>query len=541
MSREPPSSVPPPPSERWSLPSGESVAREAVLDEQSSRERTSLWTALWMALLSGGALQLTRKQSAPHWVLTAALLLFAAVCAWVLFESRRERRLRPKRTLITGVFTVVVVLAAAAHLGVLSPMIGFLIVTVYYNSSGDAPFEGIIYGLSAVGYAALAGLSYVGVLPLTDVVLALAEQNDRALLGFTLVGEGLLYATYRMARQNRLATRTAMERLERAQRQVRQRDALLLEARGELQGASVGGAGRHTGATVDGFVVGDVIGRGATGEVYAAESRDGRPAALKILYPHLLEEDHVTRFKREAEITGKLESPHILRVLGSGSTGDGCPYVATELLAGEDLAQHLRERRRMELSRVVELTAQVARALSVAQESGIVHRDLKPQNVFWALGPEAERSWKVLDFGAAALAEGAGELTRGNAIGTPSYMSPEQTRGESVDHRSDVFALGAIAYRALTGQPAFAAPDAMSTMHRVNRVQPVRPSLLAELPPDVDAVLALALAKDKDQRFRSAATFAAALRDASRGELDEPYRAAATRLLQKHGWMQEVD
>jgi len=519
-----------------------SLATSLVVgEEQSARARTSLWTALWLAILAALALQLTRNKNVAHWVLTGTIIALALACAVVLFEARGKKLIAPRRMLVTGVMTVLVTLAATARLGVLTPTFAFLIVTVYYNSSGDSPYEGIIYALSAVGYLALVVLCYVGVIPLTGAVLAMVEQNDRALIGFGVVAEGMLFATYRMAKQNRMATLEAMERLERAQRQVQQREALLLEARAELAGAHAGRHGRFSGMRVGTYRAGELIGRGAMGEVYEAIGDDGGLAALKILHPELLEDaTHVARFMREAELTLQLESPHIVRVFGSGQTADGCPFVAMELLVGEDLGQHLRERKVMELPAVVEMMQQVARGLDLAQEKGIVHRDLKPQNLFWARDAAGTRQWKVLDFGIAALGEASGELTRGAAVGTPHYMSPEQTRGEAVDHRSDVFALGSISYRALTGQPAFAASDSMAAMYRVNRVQPVRPSLLAPLPPDVDAVIALSLAKDKAQRFRSASTFASALRDASRGELDEPFRAAARALLERHGWMQEI-
>ncbi len=529
-----------PPSERLSLFNTTVIARDAVAEEQRARERTSLWTAFWLAMLAAIALQLTRNKNVAHWVLTASIALHGLGCGSVLLESRRGRPIHSTRMLFTGVLTVLVVLAATAHLGVLTPMFGFLLVTVYYNSSGDAPYERVIYALSAIGYGCLVLLSLGGLLPLTESVVAMAEQNTRALVGFGIVGEGLLYATYRMARENRLATLTAIDRLERTKRQVLQRDALLLEARAEIEGARGGGVGRHTGSVVDEYEVFEVIGRGATGEVYRASHRDtGESAALKILYPHLMDDVNVARYVREGECTRLLHSPHILEWFGSGTASDGCPYVATELLQGEDLSHHLHARRSMALPAVVEMIGQIAQGLNVAQENGIVHRDLKPQNIFLTTGRNGERIWKVLDFGVASLVESSGELTRGAAIGTPNYMSPEQTRGGAVDHRSDVFALGSIAYRALTGQPAFAAADSMSTMYRVNRVQPAKPSWLAPLPKDVDAVLALALAKDRENRFRSASTFAAALRDASRSELDEPYRAAASEVLAAHGWMQD--
>ncbi|MFO0567964.1 MAG: serine/threonine-protein kinase [Polyangiaceae bacterium] len=526
---------------RETEPSVSLATTHVVGEEQSARARTSLWTALWLALLAALALQLTRNKNVTHWVLTGTILLLALACSAVLWEARGKALVDPRRLLITGVMVVLVTLAATARLGVLSPTFAFLIVTVYYNSSGDSPYEGIIYALSAVGYSVVVGLCYFGVLPLTKAVLAMSEQNNRALLGFGIVAEGMLFATYRMAKQNRMATLVAMERLERAQRQVQQRDALLLEARAELAGAHAGRHGRHSGTQVGGYLIGSLVGRGAMGEVYEATASDGSQAALKILHPELLEDaTHVARFVREAELTERLASPHIVKVLGGGKTKDGCPYVAMELLLGEDLGEYLREHRTLALPATVDMVLQVARGLDTAQEKGIVHRDLKPSNLFLARDASGRQSWKVLDFGVAALGEAAGELTRGAAVGTPHYMSPEQTRGEPVDHRSDVFALGAITYRALTGQPAFAASDSMAAMYRVNHVQPTRPSLLVPLPADVDAVIALALAKEKSVRFRSASTFASALRDASRGELDEPFRVAARALLARHPWMREI-
>ncbi len=196
----------------------------------------------------------------------------------------------------------------------------------------------------------------------------------------------------------------------------------------------------------------------------------------------------------------------------------------------------LREHKRIGLQRTLELVTQVAQALSVAQEAGIVHRDLKPQNLYLIESTEKGRLWKVLDFGVAAISAGTGALTQGAAVGTPGYMAPEQARGQPVDHRADVFSLGAIAYRSLTGRPAFAAPDSLATLYQVLHVQPVRPGDLLKAPDDVDLALALALSKDKEKRFRSATTFASALRDASRGELDEPFRVAARAVLTTHPW-----
>jgi serine/threonine protein kinase len=149
---------------------------------------------------------------------------------------------------------------------------------------------------------------------------------------------------------------------------------------------------------------------------------------------------------------------------------------------------------------------------------------------------EPERSWKVLDFGVSRFDGSSTTLTRDGVVGTPSYMAPEQARGEEVDHRVDVFALGVIAYRVLTARPPFTGEDAFATMYNVSYRQPHKPSDHVTLDPDVDLVLALVLAKDKERRFASALTFVAALRDAFRGELDSRMRDDAERLLASEPW-----
>jgi serine/threonine-protein kinase len=142
----------------------------------------------------------------------------------------------------------------------------------------------------------------------------------------------------------------------------------------------------------------------------------------------------------------------------------------------------------------------------------------------------------VLDFGVSKMNEVAGTLTHGAIVGTPGYMSPEQARGKPVDHRSDVFSLAVLAYRSLTGRPPFHAADPLGTTYQVVHAMPVCPTDLVKIHEDIDLVLAIGLAKDREHRFRSATSFAAALRDASRGELDERMRAAARDLLRHHPW-----
>jgi serine/threonine-protein kinase len=183
-----------------------------------------------------------------------------------------------------------------------------------------------------------------------------------------------------------------------------------------------------------------------------------------------------------------------------------------ERLRGEDLAQMLRRIGKLSSSDVVELVRQVGRGLEAAKAAGVVHRDLKPQNVFRHETGEGDAIvWKVLDFGVAKAEAHSGTLTVNELVGTPQYMAPEQARRETVDHRTDLYALGAIAYRALTGHPPFAGRDFAEVLMRVMTEMPDRPSTLVRLPREVDLVLAIALAKNPGDRFATATELADAL------------------------------
>jgi len=209
-----------------------------------------------------------------------------------------------------------------------------------------------------------------------------------------------------------------------------------------------------------------------------------------------------------------------------------------ELLRGHDLSWHLERRGAFSIDEVVGVVEQVALGLEAARVAGIVHRDLKPRNLFFAESGGGQRIWKILDFGISKLGDPDGtHQTRDMIVGTPGYMAPEQAAGREVSHKTDLFALGAIIYRTLTGRPAFTGDHVAETMFQVAHAMPPRPSELAPtLPADVDLVLAIALAKAPGDRFESAAEIASALEEASRGELSPLLRSRAERLLQKMPW-----
>jgi serine/threonine-protein kinase len=234
---------------------------------------------------------------------------------------------------------------------------------------------------------------------------------------------------------------------------------------------------------------------------------------------------------REAQTASKLDCAHVVKVLEVGTTAGSVPFIAMERLRGYDLAHQLRKQRRIKLSEARALALQIAEGLEAARLAGIVHRDLKPHNVFLS----GDGFWKILDFGVSKEG-GTGTLTKGHVIGTPAYMAPEQARGENVDHRADVYSLAAILYRSITGHPAFSGKDVPTTLYDVVYRVPSAPSMLVQLPADVDRVLALGLAKETRDRFATARELATWFAAAITDELTPEQRRRADELLAKHPW-----
>jgi serine/threonine-protein kinase len=271
------------------------------------------------------------------------------------------------------------------------------------------------------------------------------------------------------------------------------------------------------------------------GEVYRAEHTIKKtPAAIKLLHPNLLDNpDHIKRFLREAEATAAVSTPHVVQIIETGQTPSGAPFIAMELLEGHDLGWHLRRAGRLSPKEVVELVEQTSRALAAMRTAGIVHRDLKPANLFAT--DSIPRTWKVLDFGLSKIMGGL-TITRDQAVGTPSYMAPEQVRGQQVDHQTDVYALAMLAYRSLTGAPPFAGDQVAHILYKVLYSQPAGPAAFARLPVEMELVLAVGMAKDRKDRFVHAEEFAAALRLAQNGNLDDATRARGWALLKVFPW-----
>jgi serine/threonine-protein kinase len=291
-----------------------------------------------------------------------------------------------------------------------------------------------------------------------------------------------------------------------------------------------------------GFRLGDVIGRGGMGEVYAATRHDGTgEAAVKLLRRDILSQpDMVRRFEREARIVESIRSPHIVAVYDVGGEDAALPYIAMERLYGEDLVSQVRARGALTLDETVSLVREVCEGLSVAHLSGVVHRDLKPANLFHAEvegAVEGARCWKILDFGVSKLLQSSdATLTTNQVLGTPHYMSPEQAARRPVDGRTDLYGLGTIVYRALTGKLAFPKSDVNEVIRAVLDDMPEDPRGLAAMPEDVGFWLRIAMAKKPEERFANATDMAEAFEAAARGDLPIALRLRARALLVQQAW-----
>ena len=269
------------------------------------------------------------------------------------------------------------------------------------------------------------------------------------------------------------------------------------------------------------------LGAGSMGEVYRArDSRLERDVAIKIL-PHFVASDsqRLHRFEVEAKAAAALNHPNILAIYQMG-TYAGVPYLVSELLEGKTLGETVR-RGPLPLAKVIDYGIQLARGLAAAHQKGIVHRDLKPDNVFVT----KEGRIKILDFGLAKVIQPKDSVValaptmtmQGVAMGTVGYMSPEQVRGLSTDHRTDIFAYGAILYEMAMGKRTFERPTSADTMSAILNEQPPPISELApEMPVALQRVVFRCLEKDADLRFQSASDLAFALEELSSSATSPP-------------------
>jgi len=280
------------------------------------------------------------------------------------------------------------------------------------------------------------------------------------------------------------------------------------------------------GTRLDSFEILAAIGAGGMGEVYKArDTRLGRVVAIKVLPAQFAFDPELReRFQREARILSQLDHPNICALYDVGPDEGETPFIVLQCIDGKTLTTLVREPTPLPLAQTLALMEALCRGLAYAHREGVIHRDIKPGNLMI----DRHGNLKILDFGIARLVE-AGHLTTSQFAGTPAYMSPEQHRGASLDGRSDLFAAGAIFYELLTHERAFSRPadDPAAIRQRVlsEEPPPLRGSCPA-CPADIESIVAKALCKSRDERYRDAAEMGADITEARARLLDE--RSAQT-------------
>ena len=264
-----------------------------------------------------------------------------------------------------------------------------------------------------------------------------------------------------------------------------------------------------------------MIGRGGMGSVWEAKHVSlGPKVAIKFVdVEQAQSEEARTRFQNEARAAASIQSKHAIKVHDHGLLEDGRPYIVMELLVGDPLDKRLDLLKVLPIGDTARMVQQVARALQQAHDSGITHRDLKPENIFLERGPDEDvDSAKVLDFGIAKMkgahALGVSSTTKtGMLMGTPFFMSPEQARGlKSVDYRSDLWSLGVIVFRCVTGVLPFDGESLGDLLVKICAAPiPVPSHVMPGLPPQFDAWMMKALDREPTQRFQSALEMAESL------------------------------
>lgn len=250
------------------------------------------------------------------------------------------------------------------------------------------------------------------------------------------------------------------------------------------------------------------LGSGATAVVWAARDLDlGRPVAVKLVADRDADPTHRSRVEREAELLGRIRHPNLVRVLASG-TEDGRPFLVMELLEGRSLVERLQHEGRLGAEDATRIAAGVAAGLGAVHAAGVVHRDVKPGNIVL----DERNEPRLVDFGIARSAT-LTDLTRTDVvIGTASYLSPEQAQARPLDGRSDVYSLGCVLHEMLAGQPPFDGPSGVVVAYRhIKDAPPALSTLVADVPPELEAMVLRCLAKDAADRYADGGALAADL------------------------------
>jgi eukaryotic-like serine/threonine-protein kinase len=506
---------------------------EALAHAEILRTRNFARICFPVAIAGAVALAFLPGERVATLLMLSAIALACVALIYLIYRTRDPAKFQQDFGIALGWYVpALAVCSAVPYFGPYSPVPVLLVLGIYINAMGQRFGIALsIYSTCAIVQACSGSLAIFGI---ADPGFVKGEWLDLEIRVICQVlVQIVLLGSFLIARASRRSSLIALAELQRAVRSVAQREALLDEAREELRRALGGGRGRFTEQQIGRYRLGEVIGRGAMGEVYESVDPSGQPVAVKMLgQASLGNPHHVQRFLRELRTATAIDSPNVVRVFEVGE--EPLPHLVMERLDGRDLASLLRERRVLSHERVMDLVRQAGAGITAAGVAGIIHRDLKPQNLMLA-----GSTWKVLDFGVSRLADSGDTLTAGQVIGTPAYMAPEQARGEPVSHRTDLYALAAIAYRALTGQAPHSGGEIADILYRVVHTGPRRPGSVATLPADVDLVLAVGLAKDPADRFGTATEFADALASALTSSLEDSIRARGRKLIARGAWVRD--
>ena len=516
-------------------------AADFLVGEEASRARSFglIITLLCMVVLA--CVPFLGQAWPMNMAVAMALAGLAGVSAGCAVYAWRSRRYPLALFRFHGLTAVLAAAVIQYYLGVFSPTALSVALGLAFFGQGRDGLTAWAIGLGAAGsYAALGLLLSTGVV-VDRGVFAADEVPLAGKVFMTVVVPVVMLLTVAQARANGRATQALVAQVAEATRRAENDEARLREVAQDLDAARLAGArqgGRWTGHSVGAIRLGGVLGRGASGEVYGgSDAVTGTEFAVKLLRPGLADDPAaLARFEREGRIAASLVSPHVVRVFMSGRTEDGTPYIVMERVVGDDLAMILRETPRLAEAEVLRMIEEAAHALAEAHGWGIVHRDIKPSNLMLARDAGRTR-WRLLDFGVAAMTGSEATITTaGEVIGTPNYMSPEQARGDAIDERSDLYSLGSLGYRALTGRVPHEAPTMLATLVRIAEGRPRSPrSLVPQLSAPVCDLLALLLAPEPEMRVRSS-TELRRLIDDIRGGRHVELRERAASALARSRW-----
>jgi tRNA A-37 threonylcarbamoyl transferase component Bud32 len=422
---------------------------------------------------------------------------------WLWRGNMNVRRARVVTYACVCLETIAAVFASWVYGSVSSMFIGVeLVFILIYRLAFDFRIGVTAFALIFLGQALVVALELAGVIPPQPVATTIdgLYAHPARELGAMLNMAVMMALTF-------VVSNWAVGRLH-------HKDIAIRLLRESLYAADHGSVGRHTGRTLrETYALGALLGRGGMGEVYAATHlKNQRRVAVKLLHAHLVEDSEVlARFRREAEITSKLGSDHIVRVIDVDQDQEQ-PFLVLELVEGESLNARLNTRGPLPLDEVASIVEQIATGLDLAHQAGIVHRDLKPENLFLCPRADGGTLVKILDFGVSKIRGNATALTGEVAIlGTPEFMSPEQAlgRADEVEAPSDLFALGGIAYVCLTGKRPFSAKSVPALLRQICDDEPTPISALrTDVPAGVCDVVVKAMAKQPKDRYATAGELA---------------------------------